>query len=350
MRRAPFLLIVLLASGCTKERRPAGPPPATSGPVLATFGGHTMTTAEFQKDVNEQSPYVRATTRTLEQKRQFVMVRIVDDLLEDEGLKAGFDKDAAVQNVCQGALIEQWTRARFNDDEGMRSISSASVHELYDSHRDEYQRPERLRVQMILFAGNARAEATHARETLGKKRDAAAFAALARQRSDDAASRVRGGDLDFHSRDELAKSYGEEVAQAADALLVPGDLSGVIHGTRGYTLLRLEARQPAVNQSFEEVEGILRSRLWAAKRGQLYDDYMKQLLEKANVKVDEVQLARIDPNLPPGASSDEDNPDAPQGPGGPARTRPPIPDKDLHTPLSPLHPAPPAKSSNPAQP
>jgi parvulin-like peptidyl-prolyl isomerase len=349
MPRQLFLMIILLATACQKSSGPRGRPVETSGPVVATFGDHKMTTAELQRDFSEQSAFVRSHYQTLERKREFLEASIQNDLLDDEGLKAGFDKDDEVQDDCKKAVIEQWIRAKFNDDEGMRNVSEAELHDYYNAHHDLYQRPERLRLQIVLFAGDAkaRADAEHALKVLATKKDASGFAELARLRSDDPSSKMRGGDLDFQSHDELAKAYGEEVAKAADGLKAPDDISGVIHGPRGFYLVRLEARQLPTNRSFEEVERSMRGRLWKQKRAKLYDDYIANLMEAAHIKIDEAQLATIDPNQA-GALMDE--PEVPSDPGEARRVLPPTPEKDLHTPLMPLHPAAPVQPSNPAHP
>jgi len=351
MRCKPLLLMVLFAAGCPKASGPRGRPAETGGPVVVTFADHSISTAELQKEFNEQSPFVRQHYQTLDKKKEFLETLIQNELLSDEALKAGFDKDDEVQNEFKKAMIQEWIRQKFNDADGMKSVSDASLHEFYDSHRDEYQRPERLRLQMVLFAGEAKAkaDAEHSLKALASKKDVSAFAELARMRSDDPTSKMRGGDLDFHTHDELAKSYGDEVAKAADALKAPNDISGVVHGARGYYLLRLEARQPSFSRSFEQVEASLRSRLWNEKRTQLFDDYMKNLLDQSHIKIDEAQLAKIDPNQP-GALADDANPGVPRGPGEVKRAMPPTAPQDLHTPLSPLHSAAPTKPSNPARP
>jgi peptidyl-prolyl cis-trans isomerase C len=354
MQRQPFLLIVLFATGCPKSGGPHGRPTESGGPAVVTFADHSISTAEFQKQFNEQSPFVRSHYQTLEKKKEFLETIIQNDLLADEALKAGFDKDDEVLDEFKKSMIQAWIKAKFNDQDGMKSIPDSAIHEFYDAHHDEYQRPERLRVQMVLFQSarggdaKAKAEAEQALKVLTTKKDVSAFAELARTRSDDPTSKMRGGDLDFHTHDELAKAYGDEVAKAADALRAPNDLSGVAHGTQGYVLLRLEARQPAFNRSFEQVEASLRSRLWNEKRTKIFDDYIKDLMEKSHIKIDDEQLAKIDPNQP-GALSDDASP-ALKTPGTAPRPLPPATSQPLHTPLTPLHAAPPMKPSNAAQP
>ncbi len=88
----------------------------------------------------------------------------------------------------------------------------------------------------------------------------------------------------------------------------------------------------------------MRARVWSETRARLYDDYIQKLMEKAQIKIDDKELAKIDPNQP-GALLDEA--DVPRDPGEAPRAMSPTPDKDLNTPLAPLHPAVPGNPSNP---
>jgi peptidyl-prolyl cis-trans isomerase C len=353
MRHMCLLLATLLACGCSKSSGPRARPTETSGPVVATFGDHALTTAELQREFNDQSPFVRSHYQSMEKKKEFLESMIKTRLLADQALKDGFDKDDEVIEEQRKALIEEWTKEKFNDREGMKSIPDSALHQYYDSHLSDYQRPEELRVQIVLFASDhggdakAKADAIGARKALMARKDLAAFAELARERSDDAPSKLRGGDLDFHTQDDLAKSYGDDVAKAAFGLKLPDEISEVARGERGYYLVRLESRRPAFSRTFEQVELSLRTRLWNEKRAKVYQDFVKEMMDKAQVKIDDAQLARIDPNQP-GALSDEPMPgmkpvEPPHLPG--------MPPEKLNTPLTPGPPgapAPPSRSPTPS--
>ena len=79
MHRKPFLLIALLATGCPKSNGPHGRPTETGGPAVVTFADHAISTAEFQKQFNEQSPFVRSHYQTLEKKKEFLETIIQND-------------------------------------------------------------------------------------------------------------------------------------------------------------------------------------------------------------------------------------------------------------------------------
>lgn len=305
MQRQLVLLLLLAPLGAFACSRPASDHVmGANGPVVVTFGNHQLTASEIQKELGQQSPFIRSRYQSLEKKKEFVDGIVRLDLLADEATKAGWDKDPDVQHEYKKAMVQKWMREKFNDKEGMASIPETDLHAYYDAHKDEYQRPERLRLQLIFFKGNTpsvRAEAEKALKLVAlrvAKNDPSAFAELARNRSDDVASKVRGGDLDFHIHDELAKLYGEPVAAGADALKSPNDLSPLLAGLDGLYALRLEARQPAFNRTFDQVKATLQARLWNERRNTSFEAYVKELRDKANVKIDETELAKLDAMRP----------------------------------------------------
>jgi peptidyl-prolyl cis-trans isomerase C len=120
-----------------------------------------------------------------------------------------------------------------------------------------------------------------------------AFANLARDASDDLASKSAGGDLGFRSRDEIEKQWGHEVAAAALSLKDPGQESGLVEGPQGFHIVKLGRRQPALNRPFEEVKAQLVARIGRERRTKDFDEYVKKLREKADVKVDDAELEKV---------------------------------------------------------
>jgi peptidyl-prolyl cis-trans isomerase C len=291
-------------AACTKEH---GHAVAGSGPAVVTYGDHVITADQLRHELSEQSPFIRSRYQSLDKKKELVDGIVRLDLLADEATKDGFDQDPEVQREFKKAMVQRWLRKKFNDKEGMANLTDADLHAYYDAHKDDYQRPAKLRLQVIFYktegedGAKVRAEATADQKALTpkvQKQDVAAFADRARSRSDDAVSKIRGGDIDFHTHDDLAKLYGEAVAAAADALKGPNEISPVIEGTNGFYLLRLEASQPAFNRGFDQVKETLRSRLWNERHNQAFEDYVKKLREQANVKIDDAELAKVDANRP----------------------------------------------------
>jgi peptidyl-prolyl cis-trans isomerase C len=105
---------------------------------------------------------------------------------------------------------------------------------------------------------------------------------------------MRGGDSDYKTHEELAKSYGDGVANAAMALKEINDVSDLVRGIDGWYVIRLAGRQNAINRTFDQVKPAVQARAWHEKRTKLYDAYVKELEDKSNVKIDEAALAKID--------------------------------------------------------
>ncbi|HTY16788.1 MAG TPA: peptidylprolyl isomerase [Myxococcota bacterium] len=131
---------------------------------------------------------------------------------------------------------------------------SDRVRKFYDEHSDRYHVPERVRARHILLRlekdapddkvadVKKRAEAALARVRGGED-----FAAVAREVSEDPGSKLRGGDLGFFPRGQMAKPF-EDVAFT----LEPGKTSDLVRTDFGYHVIRVEAHEPAKDQSFDE--------------------------------------------------------------------------------------------------
>ena len=101
---------------------------------------------------------------------------------------------------------------------GHRFTTRERVEQAYRGRIDEYNRPEEIRVRHILLAGeDTEARAEKALQRAGAGED---FAALARELSEDAATKEEGGDLGFFPRGRMLPPF-EDAAFA----LQPGELS-----------------------------------------------------------------------------------------------------------------------------
>src|SRR5581483_2491605 len=114
-------------------------PADMTGPLVATFAGHKIPTAELKRYFEEQSPFVRAHYKSEESKKALLKDLIEAQLLVDEGLKGGFDQDPLAIEHFQRSMITEWMAAKFNETQGEQSLSEADLHAYYDAHLDDYQ-------------------------------------------------------------------------------------------------------------------------------------------------------------------------------------------------------------------
>jgi peptidyl-prolyl cis-trans isomerase C len=171
--------------------------------------------------------------------------------------------------------------------------------ELYNANPDDYRAPEEVRFSDIpvLIAGRGeeaareRAVEAHAKIAAG-----ADFAAVAREYSDDPATRDKGGALAFTT----AKRLAPEFASAVFALHV-GEVSQPIKAPSSYHVVRLDERRPARLRPFEEVrDGImatLRKRYVAGEREARVQSIFRDPETETNQAAIDALVNRVDAEL-----------------------------------------------------
>jgi peptidyl-prolyl cis-trans isomerase C len=298
-----------------------------SGPVVAHVGGETITADEFKKRLDETSPFLRARYTTVERKKEFLENLIRNELLAQEAQRQGLDKSPSVREQMKRAMIQELIRKQLDEKLTGADLAEADVKAFYDQHIDDFVKPERARVFHITLPAKDAKEKAEARKKAQallkdinertKKGDPNAFQAVAMKESKDALSAPMGGDLRFLSKEELAKAYSRELANAAFELRNPGDLSGPVETPAGIDLIKLQVKTVALNRTFEESKESIRGRMARERRSKEYDEFVKKLRENGKVAIDEVELAKVSPSE--------------AGPGGPMGM-PPRPPANLSMP------------------
>ncbi|HEX8560310.1 MAG TPA: peptidylprolyl isomerase [Pyrinomonadaceae bacterium] len=144
---------------------------------------------------------------------------------------------------------------------------------------------EELRKAAGAEMARRRARAEELRRRLAAVGGAAAageFAALAREHSDDAATRAGGGALGLFQRGAHAGAFDD----AAFALR-EGEVSGVVQTDFGFHLIRLERREPARALAFEEAAPEIRRRLLARREAETLKAWLRSARRSASIRVAE---------------------------------------------------------------
>jgi peptidyl-prolyl cis-trans isomerase C len=353
MRTRSFLIVcaTLAAAGslaCDNKKGSKN----TEGPYVAKVGSGVITSAEFKDKISGQSPFARAHFTSLDKKKEFLDGMIRYELMVQEAERVGLDKNPEVQEAKEHAMVNELIHQKFDRDPALKQVPEAEMRAYYDAHKDDYVKPERIRLELVMFKGKEgdKAALDEAKRMLAdlKQKEAkgngGSFATLARVRSDDDATKAHGGDTDFKTQEELTQAYGAPVAQAAIALKGVNDISDVVRGNNGYFILKLMGRQNAMNRTFEQVEPMLEGRLWHERRSTLMEAWVKDLRAKGNVVVYDDELNKVDaqaaPNMtgtgtppsPPGAPAPMPPGVRMSPPGGPPGMPPPRPPPPNHLP------------------
>ena len=271
--------------------------------MLATVGNRVITTADFEARMNEQSPFIRARYDTLERKREFLDDMVRFELLAQEAERRGLRDDPDVVSAMKKVMVQKLMRTEFDDPAAGADFPEAELRAFYQEHIDDYVKPERVRVSHVFLEAKDPADRAKVRSEASrllvdvKAKEAGpnktAFAEAARSRSDDASSKLAGGDLLFKTRQELTEAWGETFANAAFGLQEIGQIGSLVETDRGFHLIKLTGRQNALDRPFEAVESQIRNRLFREQRTKRFEAFVEELKTKANVQVKEDVLASL---------------------------------------------------------
>src|SRR3954466_11959059 len=156
-RLASFLLAAAALAACSKSS-------SKSGPVVATVGNESITADEMRQRLNETSPFLRARYNTLERKKEFLDNLIRNELLAQEAVRQGLDKSPAVKEQMKRAMIQELIKKQLDEKLNGADIADADLKKFYDSHLEDFVKPERARVFHIQLSAKTPAEKTAARK------------------------------------------------------------------------------------------------------------------------------------------------------------------------------------------
>lgn len=201
-----------------------------------------------------------------------------EDTLKVQGLDpTSFRTELRVQAVLTRLAEDEATK--------VTPVSDDEAEAFYNGHKEEFRFDE-MRVRHILLrvlptstpqqvAGlRARAQGFLARIHKGEP-----LASLAKEFSDDAGSRDKGGELPPFSRGTTDPDF-EKAAFA----LKPGEVSGIVETPAGLHILELVSRRPGGLPPYEAVAPELKERLTKDRRAEAVKRLEQQLRAKARIE------------------------------------------------------------------
>lgn len=285
------------------EAKPAAAPPAAAqaasggaSPVLATYNGKAFTLVEYQAALAALNSRARKSIdENPDRRKQFVENHIISQLIYEEGVRKGFDDDAAIQKRLD-ELKEHLVVQRVMEEQQSATVTDEEVKAYYDAHPQEFS-TEKVKASHILVEDEALAKEIHAK----LKADKTQFAALAAQHSKDLSNAKRGGDLGMFGRGRMVKEFEE----AAFALANDNDISEPVKTRFGWHIIMRTGRESGSVQPFDQVKSQIKVKLVSDSRREKTTGFIDDLKKKAALSIDEKALAQATSG-DTGAADDED--------------------------------------------
>jgi parvulin-like peptidyl-prolyl isomerase len=190
-----------------------------------------------------------------------------------------------------------FVRKDFEETVTPDDVSEEEIAKYFEENPEEFRRPETRRARHILLASKEEAKAALEELEFGK---GTTFRALAKQRSLDTETKLRGGDLLYFDEEGTlvgkkgadAATINPTLAKAAFKLPKTGALSKPLDlGDGKWSVLELTGIRPERVQTLEQASRGIRHKLWRAEREGALDKLLADL--RAELKP-EIYLERAD--------------------------------------------------------
>jgi peptidyl-prolyl cis-trans isomerase C len=260
----------------------------TGGEVIATYRGRKLTSdavvQEFERLPAPSRSYLTAPDR----KRQFVENLVMNDLLYEEGQKAGYDKEPDIErqvNDMRKRLVVQRVMRQYQNPP---NVTDEQVRAYYDQNPTIYSTTQ-IHASHILLKD----EATARQVLADVKANPDKFADIAREKSTDTISAKKGGDLGTFGPGRMVPEF-EKAAFA----LKPGEISDVVKTQYGFHIIMVTERKEGDPKPFDSVKEQIRATLRNRGLQDQVQNHFDQLKKDADLKIDDDALARLTPPGP----------------------------------------------------
>lgn len=327
--RVFFVLILVLAAGVAfagggQESEPVaqtGQQPLPDD-LVATVNDAEISREAYEQAITQtQDRYAQQGQSIAEGDLETFRTDILDQLIAEELLfQEAQDQGLSVEDGEVDSQIEQM-RARFEGDEGWQQaleanevteeelreqiernsliqqlianavaqpgeVTDEEVQSFYDENPEFFEQGEQISARHILIdtqelesdadLEDARQRAEEVRQELLEGAD---FATLAQERSE-GPSAPRGGDLGTFGRGQMVPAF-EEAAFA----LEEGGISEVVQTQFGFHVIQVTEKADTGLAPLDQVSQSIRQYLGQEKQAQVLDDYVEELREEADVRV-----------------------------------------------------------------
>ena len=286
--------------------------PEQASKVLAKVGDHTITLGDFVAALEHMDQFDRLRYQSPERRKELLKEMIDVQLLADEAMAKGYDKDPMTQQEMRSILRTAMMEQAHAGAPMPSAISAAEIQAYYDAHKQEFKDPERRKVSVIVIPDDA--HVAEVLEAAKKAPTAAKWGELVRAKSVDPAAKANapldlvgdygwvtapvsmGGDL---SNDNVRAPA--EVREVAFQIAAKGqvyDKPVKVAGNPNVYIVRLTDITPAHERTLAEADRAIRVRLVQDKVREREDDLLNRLRAEYPVQIDDAVLATVHVDLP----------------------------------------------------
>ena len=254
------------------------------GPYLATVGNSKITQADLEREIKSLPEFAQKLFEGSAGKEKFLDELIKKELLYQEALKKGLDKNPDYQKKVEDfrklTLISQLLEKEI---EAKSKVTDQDVKDYYEKHKDELTSVSQIKASHILV--KTEDEANKILERIKKGED---FGALAKKFSIDTGSAKNGGDLGFFSSGQMVPEF-----ETAAIKLKKGEISKPVKTKFGYHIIKVADKKMGQPLEFEKIKNAISQRIAAEKQKEFFDSYIENLKKTYKVEINKDAVSKL---------------------------------------------------------
>lgn len=299
------------------DRTSLNPSEPAGGRIVAEIGAEKITEADLDAQIEraienqlapmeaylspeqlgEQKKRLLGQYRDPQARQEFLQTWLAQEILYrqalDEGLGDKPETKQVLEDLTRGVLSQQLMNQKLA---AKINITETDVQTFYEANKAKYIQPARAKIGHIRVAEEERAA-----ELLSRLADGEDFAELAKEFSEDEATKGNGGTVD---EDVVKGAYVAGIGDANDisaaifAAEAPTVLAQAFETDNGWEIVRVDEKHPERQMSFDEVQQQVMQELLGRKRQEVQSDYIREMMARYNVIIHTSALAPTQPSGP----------------------------------------------------
>jgi hypothetical protein len=288
---AVFLFVAVALGACPQRERLAPQPN-----IVARINDRVIEVRDVEAEIAARAPGFRGQQYQAMGKRKELLEAMVGfEVLAAEAERRGFGRDPIVMRSHKHEMVAAMLRAEIDEKLRPGEVTDADVDKRYRERAAEYEIPEQVRVSQVVVADEGRARKVVGLARAARKgppaEDQRAFRELVMKYSEDAATRVRGGEIGTLTRQSAGQAPA--VLEAALALKDAGQLSDAVRGPSGFHILKLIERTPAAIRPLGDVRSRIVQELLGERRSRKMDELVTSLRARVVTELYPTELAKV---------------------------------------------------------
>lgn len=330
------LAVALCGGGCGKPERPAPAGPGVTADkgavtveqvpkvseaqrasalspeqrkvVVAKIGEREVTLGDLEQRLLAEPTVVQSQFASVQKRKEYLAKLVQFEVMVLEAQRRGLDKDPEVVEAMRQAMVRKFLQTALPEEVDPKSLPEADLKSYYDANLAVFHKPDQVELSHMLLSDKAKADQVRAEIEKGAEGNTAKLVALWNDYvvrvSEDKVTAPYLGALGLVSKTPLpGASQAESDRQAAlpkalvDAAfaLEPFSLGPVVQSEKGYHVLMVTSKSPAVEKSFEDAKESIRSRIAKRERDLRRQQLLQDLRDKAKVQIDDDAVRLIPP-------------------------------------------------------